>query len=127
MQTFLPSANFTKCAKLLDNKRLNKQILEGYQILNVNSGMSATGGWRNHPAVLMWRGHEGSLLDYIYEMIKEAKKRGINTEGNEKNIAQLVKKVGDKWNHEAPTWMFDNVKLMRVITTHRVKIGRAHV
>ena len=122
MQTFLPSSNFTRCAVLLDNKRLNKQILEGYQILNVNSGMSATGGWRNHPAVLMWRGHEGSLLDYIYEMIKEAKKRGINTDGNEKNITQLVKKVGDKWNHEAPTWMFDNAKLMRVITTHRVNL-----
>lgn len=122
MQTFLPSSNFTKCATLLDNKRLNKQILEGYQILNVNSGMSATGGWRNHPAVLMWRGHEGSLLNYIYEMIKEAKKRGINTEGNEKNISSLVKKVGDAWNYEAPTWMFDNVKLMRVITTHRVNL-----
>ena len=122
MQTFLPSVNAITTARWLDNKRLNKQILECYQILNVLSGKSPTGGWRNHPAVLMWRGHEGSLLDYIYEMIKEAKKRGINTDGNEKNIAQLVKKVGDKWNHEAPTWMFDNAKLMRVITTHRVNL-----
>ena len=40
MQTFLPHSTFIKCAHALDNKRLNKQILEGYQILNVNSGMS---------------------------------------------------------------------------------------
>ena len=122
MQTFLPSSNFTNCAKLLDNKRLNKQILEGYQILNVNSGMSPTGGWRNHPAVLMWKNHEGSLLNYINEMIKEAKLRGINTDGNQKNIVALVNKVGKNWNYEAPTWMFDDVKLMRVITTHRVNL-----
>lgn len=119
MQTFLPHSTFINCAKALDNKRLNKQILEGYQILNVNSGMSKTGGWRNHPAVLMWKDHEGSLLQYIQEMIKEAKLRGINTEGNENNINALVSKVGSKWNYDAPVWMFDNIKLMRVITTHR--------
>jgi len=50
MQTFLPHSTYAKCAQSLDNKRLNKQILEGYQILNVNSGMSKTGGWKNHPA-----------------------------------------------------------------------------
>jgi hypothetical protein len=122
MQTFLPASNFTKCAILLDNKRLNKQILEGYQILNVNSGMSKTGGWRNHPAVLMWKNHEGSLLEYIMEMIKEAKLRGINTSGNESNISALKNKVGSSWNYEAPSWMLDNNKLMRVITTHRANL-----
>jgi hypothetical protein len=35
MQTFLPYKDFDLSAKALDNKRLNKQILEGYQILNV--------------------------------------------------------------------------------------------
>jgi hypothetical protein len=47
MQTFLPSSNFAVAARMLDSKRLNKQILEGYQILNVLSGNSPTGGWRN--------------------------------------------------------------------------------
>jgi len=50
--------------------------------------------------------------------------RRINTEGNENNIKALVSKVGSKWNYEAPTWMFDNVKLMRVITTHRFNLFR---
>jgi hypothetical protein len=32
MQTFLPYKDFDQCAETLDNKRLNKQILESYQI-----------------------------------------------------------------------------------------------
>jgi len=57
-------------------------------------------------------------------MIKEAKLRGINTEGNEKNIAALANKVGDMWNYSAPIWMFDNTKLMRVMTTHKFNLFR---
>jgi hypothetical protein len=52
MQTFLPYKDFDQCAKTLDNKRLNKQILESYQILKVLSNQSSSGAWRNHPAVL---------------------------------------------------------------------------
>ena len=74
MQTFLPSSNFITASQMLDSKRLNKQILEGYQILNVLSGQSPTGAWRNHPAVRMWAGHELSLLTYIRAMIAEAKR-----------------------------------------------------
>jgi hypothetical protein len=122
MQTFLPHSTYKRSAQALDNKRLNKQILEGYQILNVNSGTSKTGGWRNHPAALMWKNHEGSLLDYINEMINEAKVRGINTKGNENNIKTLFNKVGDMWNYDAPAWMHDNLKLLRVITTHRYNL-----
>ena len=122
MQTFLPHSSYIESAQALDNKRLNKQILEGYQILNVNSGMSKTGGWKNHPAVLMWKGHEGSLLTYINEMIKEAKYRNINTKGNEKNITELIKKIGDSWNYNEPAWMLDTVKLMRVTTTHKYNL-----
>jgi hypothetical protein len=53
MQTFLPYSDYEASAQTLDNKRLNKQILEGYQILKVLSGASPSGAWRNHPAVLM--------------------------------------------------------------------------
>jgi len=67
MQTFLPYKNYTKSAKALDNKRLNKQILEGYQILKVLSNNDPKAAWRNHPAVKMWRGHENSLWDYVTE------------------------------------------------------------
>ena len=88
MQTFLPHSNLILSAQALDSKRLNKQILEAYQILNVLSGNSPTGGWRNHPAVLMWKGHEYSLRSYAYTMIGEARKRGIKVDKNQENIAK---------------------------------------
>ena len=122
MQTFLPSKNFMVSAQMLDSKRLNKQILEGYQILKVLSGMSPTGGWRNHPAVKMWRGHEKSLFTYVKCMIQEAKSRGIKTEGNENNLKELVDKVYDSWGEGLPEWFFDNHKIMRVTTTHRANL-----
>ena len=43
MQTFLPDADYELTAQALDNRRLNKQILEGYQILKVLSGASPSG------------------------------------------------------------------------------------
>ena len=69
MQTFLPHINYLKVARVLDNKRLNKQILEGYQILNTLSGRST--GWIHHPAVKMWRGAENELWMYVRSMITE--------------------------------------------------------
>jgi hypothetical protein len=70
MQTFLPYSDYEASAQTLDNKRLNKQILEGYQILKVLSGASPSGAWRNHPAVLMWERSEVELHRYIQHMMK---------------------------------------------------------
>lgn len=64
MQTFLPFADFKQSAQSLDYRRLGKQRVETYQILKVLSGESKTGGWKNHPAVKMWKGHEQSLAEY---------------------------------------------------------------
>ena len=119
MQTFLPSGSTIFSAQALDNKRLNKQILEGYQILNVLAGNSM--GWRNHPAVLMWAGHEGYLLQYVRDMIKEAKHRGIKTENNEANINRIA---SINWNIEKPEWMKNKAKLNRVVGTHRANLYR---
>ena len=122
MQTFLPSSNFTTAAHMLDSKRLNKQILEAYQILNVLSGQSPTGGWRNHPAVKMWRGHEMILLKYANAMIQEAKWRGIKTDKNESNINNLYNKASLTWGNEEPSWMHNKSKLMRIVTTHKANL-----
>lgn len=122
MQTFLPSTNFAWAAQMLDSKRLNKQILEGYQILNVLSNQSPTGGWRNHPAVLMWKNHEGVLLKYIGYMIHEAKQRGIQTTKNESNIKSLFDKVGNSWGKTLPKWLNNDLTSMRIVTTHRASL-----
>lgn len=122
MQTFLPSPSPMTSARILDNKRLNKQILECYQILNVLSGKSPTGGWRNHPAVLMWKGYERGLWQYVQAMIREAKLRGIRTENNEANLNRLKDQCWESWGNTPPSFWEDTNKLMRVITTHRASL-----
>jgi hypothetical protein len=122
MQTFLPSPNPMSSARFLDSKRLNKQILECYQILNVLSGKSPTGGWRNHPAVLMWKGYERGLWQYVQAMIFEARKRGIRTENNEANLNRLKDQCWNEWGNNVPQFWNDSTKLMRVVTTHRANL-----
>lgn len=74
VNTFLPWPDEKKTAKSLDNKRLGKQRVEGLQILRANLGL--TKGWRNHPAAVMWRGHEGALAQYICAICDEWESRG---------------------------------------------------
>lgn len=71
MNTFLPSPNFSLCASILDNKRLNKQITECYQLI--------LGQWPNHPASKMWKNNKIALMDYTNKMLHEWKNiRGKN-------------------------------------------------
>lgn len=74
MQTFLPQRSFSGAMRCLDYRRLGKQRVEAMQILNALEGKSK--GWRNHPAVLMWKGHEASLRMYLRCSILEWKRRG---------------------------------------------------
>ncbi len=75
MQTFLPNSNFTISAQSLDSKRLVKQNLEARQILNTLTGKSD--GWKNHPAVIQWRGFEKCLVKYSMAIDKEVQIRGF--------------------------------------------------
>ena len=75
MQTFLPYRNFTQSARVLDWRRLGKQRVETKQIIMALESTRRT-GWRNHPAVKMWRGHEGALARYGAAMCIEWKRRG---------------------------------------------------
>ena len=65
MQTFLPYSDFRECARILDNKRLNKQIIEAYQIYTGRVPQ------KNHPACLMWEKHKSVLPMYIGMMCIE--------------------------------------------------------
>ena len=76
MQTFLPFPNYAYTALLLDRQRLGKQRVECKQILLAMS--KTTGGWRNHPATAMWRGHEIELARYGAAMCREWLHRGYN-------------------------------------------------
>ena len=65
MQTFLPYSDFRECARILDNKRLNKQIVEAYQIYTDRVPQ------KNHPACLMWANHKTALTMYMGMMCIE--------------------------------------------------------
>lgn len=43
MQVFLPENSFADCAKVLDQKRLVKQLLEGRQIMSILANESPGG------------------------------------------------------------------------------------
>jgi hypothetical protein len=122
MQTFLPFIEFSESAKALDSKRLNKQILEGYQILNVLSNDDPRAGWRNHPAVKMWRGHEVALWNYIFECVEEADRRGIKTDKNVENLRALRDRAGHMWGYGLPEWFSNAEALNRVVMTHRANL-----
>ena len=78
MQTFLPYNNFYKTASVLDWRRLGKQRVEAKQILlTIDKGDEAN-GWKNHPAVNMWRGYETALALYGAAICLEWIERGYN-------------------------------------------------
>ena len=76
MQTFLPYKDFVETAQCLDYRRLGKQRVEATQIYKIVSGERTTGGWVNHPAVLMWKGYPDALAFYQNVIIKEWVRRG---------------------------------------------------
>ena len=120
MQTFLTSTDFSKTAAALDNQRLNKQILEGRQIMAAING--ETKGWRNHPATNMWRGYEWALFIYLSAMVTEAHNRGIATDKNWNEIKAIYLRAGWKVTGIMPKWFQDPVALDRIITSHRASL-----
>jgi hypothetical protein len=119
MQTFLPYVySFDLSAKTLDNKRLNKQLLEGRQIYAALLGRTA--GWVNHPATRMWKNHENMLYKYLYAIMRECKQRGIQTEKNWTAIEEMHESNyyrGDGLT--IPGWMIDETIATKIEITHR--------
>jgi Pyrimidine dimer DNA glycosylase len=76
MQTFLPYPDFEKSVQCLDFKRLGKQRVEAFQILNIILNRTKTNGWRNHPVIKMWENNPNALKLYFNLAIKEWMRRG---------------------------------------------------
>lgn len=121
MQTFLPYPSFRECARVLDDARLNAQIKEARQILDVLARKRRHGdryedgrpvGWANHPAVLMWEGCEWALILYHNEMLKE--RRGRPTTRSETRT--LIGQVG--FDVARPRWLGDE----RLHGSHRAAL-----
>lgn len=80
MQTFLISPDYSETSKILDYRRLGKQRVECWQILNILLTLkihpNTKLAWMNHPAVLMWKGYEYQLCKYGIEISKNWINRG---------------------------------------------------
>ena len=130
MQTFITDNNLSVIASHLDNKRLNKQALEGWQILMTLLQLDPQGnhrtpkGWANHPAVKIWRGHELFLANYIDHMVVEWKSRGYKSTIGEKasNTVQRAISLGlvdVESSSTPPKWWQDKGTMKDVIASHR--------
>ena len=104
MNTFVPYADVIKSAKVLDNSRLNKQVLETVQILRVIDGEYKTNAWKNHPAVVQWHDHEYKLAYYGLMMEQEANKRGIKANQKEELKSKMIGYAKEGRNVDYPTW-----------------------
>lgn len=105
MQTFLPYPDFIQSVRVLDYRRLGKQRVETYQVLNILLDRTPTKGWRNHPVTRMWSGYEEALKLYqnytIQEWIDRGYKNTMSFEDiNYKNIV-LPSWFGAKQFHKS--------------------------
>jgi hypothetical protein len=73
MQTFLPHKSFRQSVQVLDNRRLQKQIVEAKQIYDAIT--DKRNGWRHHPAVQMWLGYPSALIMYGCSAYQEWQRR----------------------------------------------------
>lgn len=100
MNTFLPHRDFAQSAACLDMRRLGKQRVEVLQILRTLCGLSD--GWKNHPAVKMWRGYEPALAAYGVACCDEWVSRGHRDTCRDK----ILSLVGSA-NVVIPPWLDD--------------------
>jgi hypothetical protein len=132
MQTFVPiTDSFEDIAKVLDNKRLNKQALEGWQILMTLLELDPQGnhrvpkGWYNHPAVKMWRGHEMALYRYIDAMVTEWKRRGYKSTIGDKAKATIMRAMELGLLEEVstnPNWLSNLSTFKTIASSHRLAL-----
>lgn len=108
MQTFLPYWDYAKCARVLDDKRLNKQIIEAKVIIDLLDG-NKSNQWINHPATRMWQGHSNSLKFYYNCMLSEWLERGKNHKYDFYEVEAANR----------PEWMWDDKACLLVLTSQR--------
>lgn len=102
MQTFLPFPDFKKTAQTLDWRRLGKQRVECWQILRTLLGESQ--GWRNHPAVLMWKGYEVALCYYGLTICQEWINMGYKDTMTAR-FRDMLSNLPEDQFYEAPSWL----------------------
>lgn len=115
MQTFLPYPLFYDSAKVLDRRRLGKQRVEAWQILQALTDSTKT-GWVNHPAVQQWKGHEWWLAQYGRLMCLEWISRGYQ----DTMLERFEKSLPDFKKTSMPSW----IGCWKYHTSHQANLVR---
>ena len=102
MNTFMPYPVFVMSVDCLDIKRLGKERVEAKQIYDILTGKSNGSAWKNHPAVLMWKGYEEALSLYYNICLEFWAKRGY------KNIKLKPIEISNFDAIKMPPWMGNN-------------------
>ncbi|KAI8329803.1 hypothetical protein BC941DRAFT_441941 [Chlamydoabsidia padenii] len=101
VNNFIISPKFSETAKILDNKRLGKQRVETFQIINIldrkNKKSKKRVGFINHPAVKSWEGHSEALKQYCNAMLEEWENRGFQNNMKYYPVSATV---------EYPKWIY---------------------
>ena len=121
MNTFLPYASYTATGSVLDNLRLNKQIVEAEQMVRALEDPGY--GWQRHPAVRMWRGHYAELVRYGVAMYDEWQRRydagdrggKRDHKSGERLVQRLREAVPPGDDYAPPPWLGDE----RLHASHR--------
>lgn len=93
MQTFHPELDFDATAKVLDSRRLFKQIVEAKQLL--------LGEFATSPIALRWEGYDGALVEYTRALIAECERRKINVS----NLKAWLDTYIVQGSSEKPPWL----------------------
>lgn len=124
MQTFLPyGEQHDANARALDYKRLGKQRVEGYQLLNANNVRSR--GWRNHPAARMWYKYDTALVAYTLDMCERWTELGYKDSIADKLAREYRGEVRlvlqGKW---IDPWWIDHPIIHDIVLSHRSNLVR---
>ncbi|CAO3593840.1 unnamed protein product [Absidia cylindrospora] len=117
VNNFLISQIFSDTAKILDNKRLGKQRVETFQIINILDKKIKKGnkkkriGFVNHPAVKAWDGHSDALKLYCNAMLEEWERRGFKN-----NMAYYD--VADAAHVKLPAWVYNE----KIHMSHKARL-----
>lgn len=108
MQTFLPFPDFRDSAAALDARRLGKQRVETLQLMRALTWPEY--GWKNHPAVAMWRGYLPALMAYQDAVCDEWEARGYRDTCRLKTLSDLERVPADAAAYRAgdiaiPCWI----------------------
>ena len=122
MQTFLPWPDPRESAAALDDRRLGKQRVETFQVLRALTWPSY--GWKNHPAVRMWRGFVPGLVAYGLACVDEWRARG-RADATRASLLEFTGGVEPDWDdlHDRgllPPWVGDDA----VHRSHRSALRR---